>query len=193
MDSCEIYNSMVESERPVLTRNPAEVISIPKWFIDAWRLSDPSGATIFGWHLAEKPNLAVPPLTGIPFCSGWHLCTSMFPCELHTHIVLEKPYQGWFSSKGVPRPRPFPLLICVVGFNITLVTHERTMLRNHLWAPQCLAIRVKGFQMAVNNVHDREIQKGNAPAKSAGSWKECICSCSPRLCACADRNNGIKV
>lgn len=163
MDSCEIYNSGVESERPVLTtRNPAEVISILKRFIGAWRLSDPSGVTIFGRHLAKKPNLVVAPLTGIPFCSGWHLRTSMFPCELHTHTLLEKPYQGWFPS---PWPPPFPLLICVVGFIITLVTQECTILRNHLWALQCLAIRVKGIQMAVNNMNDREILKGNATTK----------------------------
>lgn len=110
MDSCEIYKSGVESERLVLTtRNPAEVVSILKRFIGAWRLSDPAGVTIFGWHLAKKLNLAVPPLTGIPFCSGWYIRTSMFSCELHTHALLEKPYQGSFPPKGAsPDHHHFP-------------------------------------------------------------------------------------
>lgn len=156
MDSCEIYKSGVESERPVLTtRNPAEVISIPKRFIGAWRLSDPSGVTIFGWHLVKKLNLAVPPLTGIPFLQ-WLPSTYKHVSMWITHTYITgKTLPGLISIQGhAPWPPPFPLLMCVVGFITTLATHERAVLRNHLWALQCLAIRVKGIQMAVNNMHE---------------------------------------
>lgn len=114
-------------------------------------------------------------------------------CITHTYIT-GKTLPGLISIQGrAPWPPPFPLLICVVGFIITLATHERTMLRNHLWALQCLAIRVLGIQMAGNNMHDREIHNGNAPAEEAGSWKERICSRSARRCVCDDRNNGVQV
>lgn len=156
----KLYEWCGKWEARLKTRNPAEVISIPKRFIGAWRLSDPSVVTIFGWHLAKKPNLVVPPLTAIPFCRGWHLDPSMFPCEFYRHTLLEKPLPRLISIQvHTPWPPSFPPLICVVGFIITLATHECTMLRNHLCALQCLVRRVKAIKKAVNDTHDGKIHK----------------------------------
>lgn len=198
MDSCEIYKSGVESERPVLTtRNPAEVISIPKRFIGAWRLSDPSGVTIFGWHLAKKLNLAVPPLTGIPFLQ-WLTSTYKHVSMWITHTYIKKHWKNPTKADFHPRARPLtttisPSHVCC-GFHYYTGDTWAYHIKKPLMSAAVLGNNGERYSNgSKQHAWDSQIHKGNAPTRQAGSWKECICQHSAHCCVCADRNNGIKV